>query len=652
MKKIIALMLALVCVCSMLASCSKKEPEVGGTPEATDLHLVENGATQYQIVYSSKGAYWERRLALELQDAIETVTGVKIPVVRLTEPLSTATEGRKATEIVVGDLTLVDQHGIELARSNCENGYAMFTGDTEVVFALDSETGAYYALADFVKTYFDVDLLKGEELTYNAEKATLQIPLSSNSARSFFSTAFPFFSEDAADLVIAYQDDDEMQKRMAIRLREQLKKMTDEEIVLYPIYHNRADEIHPSDVGFALIEDASYINGTWNISSTHRAVTVSAGDYNGFISAFRTLEDYEHDWGFMNLSVTEDRNGSYLDTLLLTEKTSVYAYERRGEYRILFHNVLHHNGSGTRPDQKNDVPVVDRNRLQKEMVAIYQPDVLALQEMPPSKRHKAGDDNLITLLGELGYVETVDPRVKNMISRDEGGYGVGGGEIVKNDAGETFYTHYNCVPLLYNINTTRCLESEYFWFPSQEDEHTGTLGAGECASKATTWGVFESIATGERYIVVSGHFRGTPSVQLNQAKEIAAEIAKLVEKYDCPVFLGGDFNGHTSAPFYSYLTEELDYRSMQDSEIAKQFTSRIFTTHGYPRYDEELGIMTDGGRAVTYISKTQTNGDSIDKVFVTNDENASLEIFGVIVDESSLSSSDHLPMLVDFSIQS
>jgi endonuclease/exonuclease/phosphatase family metal-dependent hydrolase len=257
--------------------------------------------------------------------------------------------------------------------------------------------------------------------------------------------------------------------------------------------------------------------------------------------------------------------------------------------------------------------------------------------------------DLITLLGELGYVETIDPRVKNIASREDGGYGIAGDVVTVGN--ETFRTRYNTVPLLYNKNTTRCLESEYFWFPTQEDENTGKLSASECASKATTWGVFESIETGERYIVVSGHFRGTESVQLNQAKEIAAEIAKLVEKYDCPVFLGGDFNGRTSRAFYAYLTEELDYVSMQDSAIAKQFTSPILTTHGYPRYSESLGIMTDGGGAVSQISKS-TNGDSIDKIFVSNYDNVSLEIFGVIVDECSLSSSDHLPMVVDFSINS
>ena len=129
------------------------------------------------------------------------------------------------------------------------------------------------------------------------------------------------------------------------------------------------------------------------------------------------------------------------------------------------------------------------------------------------------------------------------------------------------------------------------------------------------------------------------------------EIAKLVEKYDCPVFLGGDFNGRIHHDFYSYLTEELDYVSMQDSAIAKQFTSTTVTTHGYPCYDKEIGIMTDGGGTVSQISNAK-DGDSIDKIFVSNYENASLEIFGVIADECSLSASDHLPMIVDFSINS
>ena len=648
MKKTIALMLALICIVILFPSCNKKQPEET-PPEATNLLLLENGTTQYQIVYSTKGAYWERRLAIALQDAIEAVTGVEIPVVRLTEPLATATNGRKETEIVVGDLSLLATQSTGLTEANCENGYAMFAGEKKLTFAVDSETGAYYALSDFAKAFLGVDLQQVETPSYNGEKATLSIPLSSQSSRSFFSATFPLFPVDSEEIVIAYQWDDDMMKRMAIRLREQLKDINDEEISLYSLYHNSADEICEKDVGFVLLEDETLTNGTWSISSTDHVVIISAGDYNGFVSALRAMEDYEHDWGFVDLPDVIDDCGSYLDSLFPREATSAYAYDKQGEYRIIFYNALHHNGSGSRPDQKNDVPVIERNRLQAQMVALWQPDVLALQEIPSNKRHEAGQDNLITLLGAIGYVETVDPRVKNMIPKEEGGYGVGG-DLVTNDDGETFYTRYNAVPLLYNTNTTICLESEYFWFPSQIDENTGELGAGECASKATTWGVFESIATGERYIVVSGHFRAVESVQLNQAKEIAAEIAKLVEKYDCPVFLGGDFNGRTSSAFYSYLTEELDYRSMQDQEVAEQFTSFVKTTHGYPRYDEEIGIMTDGGGSVSYISKTQKFGDSIDKVFVTNCENASLNVFGVIVDECSLSSSDHLPMLVDFSI--
>ena len=437
---------------------------------------------------------------------------------------------------------------------------------------------------------------------------------------------------------------------MAIRLREQLKMINTAAPDLLQLEYDER-ELLDTDAAILLDEDESLVNGEWSLSiSDNRILRVRAGDYNGFVAAFRALDERNNGWGFLDLRGLTEEQGTHLDYLdARKEQTSVYAYDRQGEYRVIFYNALHHHGSGTRPDQKNDVPVVDRNRLQKEMIAVWKPDVLALQEMPASKRHEAGDDNLITLLGELGYVETIDPRVKNIASREDGGYGIAGEEVTVGN--ETFRTRYNTVPLLYNKNTTRCLESEYFWFPTQEDENTGKLTASECASKATTWGVFESIETGERYIVVSGHFRFTESVQLNQAKEIAAEIAKLVEKYDCPVFLGGDFNGRTHHDFYSYLTEELDYVSMQDSAIAKQFTSTTVTTHGYPCYDKEIGIMTDGGGTVSQISNAK-DGDSIDKIFVSNYENASLEIFGVIVDECSLSAADHLPMIVDFSINS
>ena len=74
--------------------------------------------------------------------------------------------------------------------------------------------------------------------------------------------------------------------------------------------------------------------------------------------------------------------------------------------------------------------------------------------------------------------------------------------------GETFYTFFNCAPLLYNTKTTRLIKSEYYWYKNQWDKRDGMShenSAGDCASKAATWGVFESIATRERYIVISTH---------------------------------------------------------------------------------------------------------------------------------------------------
>ena len=199
----------------------------------------------------------------------------------------------------------------------------------------------------------------------------------------------------------------------------------------------------------------------------------------------------------------------------------------------------------------------------------------------------------------------------------------------------------------YNTKTTTCLESGYHWY-TQQINSDWTPGLGDCASKALTWGVFESIATGEQYIVVNTHMRGG-DVALSQAQEAVAIIDSLPAKYPTlPVFFGGDFNSKEgSAAFDHFVGDEVGYASVQQKRLATEFCSNIRTDHGYPLYIN--GIMTEGnGRVQTVKGKH----DSIDNIFVTNQESTSLNVFGVVVDYCSLRGSDHLPIFIDFDIQS
>ena len=85
--------------------------------------------------------------------------------------------------------------------------------------------------------------------------------------------------------------------------------------------------------------------------------------------------------------------------------------------------------------------------------------------------------------------------------------------------------------------------------------------------------------------------------------------------------------------------------------LATEFTSLLNTCHGYPMYDRNDFAMTPGQGSLSNISLSP-NRNSIDQIFVTNEDTADIKVFGVIADFCSLRGSDHLPMLMDFSIQS
>ena len=349
----------------------------------------------------------------------------------------------------------------------------------------------------------------------------------------------------------------------------------------------------------------------------------------------------------------------------------------------MFYNVLF-GSEASSGDVKYSVPPEERDPLQALMISAYLPDVLGCQEFNKTKRgnEKDGSGGLAELLLELGYAETVDPRVKNAYTDQERipntdasltllgaatgeehlGY-VDASSKNKNGAtevnyGGAKYTFYNNTPLFYNTKTTRLIKSEYYWYKNQWDQLTGMEhqnSAMDCGSKSATWGVFESIETGERYVVISTHMcTRSDYVRGLQARELVELIDHLKKTYQCPVLLGGDLNGNIGDANYDYfVSEAVGYRSLQDHKLATVHTSGLRTSHGYPTFDEESGRMTPGENDERKVStvKQDKNQNSIDQILVTGHGSVTFGVFEVVVDDLTLSASDHFPIFTDFSIR-
>ena len=106
-------------------------------------------------------------------------------------------------------------------------------------------------------------------------------------------------------------------------------------------------------------------------------------------------------------------------------------------------------------------------------------------------------------------------------------------------------------------------------------------------------------------------------------------------------------NGRRSSANYTLFMGDAGFTSLQDHGVAEVYTSMLLSSHGYP--DHNGSVLTTGGDP-----SSCKIGDSIDHIFFTNydPEIVSIKVYGIVADMCSLRGSDHLPLFVDFSINS
>ena len=377
-------------------------------------------------------------------------------------------------------------------------------------------------------------------------------------------------------------------------------------------------------------DDKKLTKGDWKITVVGKTATFAAGSYYGYTGIAQFLSTEAAD-DFYALPDGYEKCGNYTDTVDLEplKASNRYAYDKQGECRVMFYNVLFGNATGTRktPEGKTekDVPPPARNALQVEMIKQYLPDVLGCQEFNNSKRglYDGEYNDLAASLAKVGYKETVP--------RDVG-----------------VHCYYNNTPLFYNTKTTKLIKSAYYWYKDHIDEENyHNCSPMDCASKAATWGVFEDKKTGKRYIVVTTHMATRSNgIRGKQAIEIVDVISSLVQKYNAPVFFGGDFNGlPTSANYVYFVSEGVDYADLALNNSATVFASTTATHHRYPRFNAELGFMLPDVE-----DNTQESLKCIDHIMTTNADNVKVGVYGVVVDECSMSASDHYPIYVDVTL--
>ena len=198
----------------------------------------------------------------------------------------------------------------------------------------------------------------------------------------------------------------------------------------------------------------------------------------------------------------------------------------------------------------------------------------------------------------------------------------------------------NNTPILYRKDRLRLLDSGFDIFH---------IALGGC-SKAVTWAVFEDKRSGRRFISFCTHFwfkkNGAESDVLRElnVRHILWRMADVRRKWgNIPVIGGGDLNSSPGSLAHETFKRE-GYSNAMD--VAKEKTARSATRtyHGYPKQDENgiyHGTVAPPGK--------DRPEQSIDHIFFTGGIRALK--YDLDLDQETLDSSDHSPVVVDFIIQ-
>ena len=318
--------------------------------------------------------------------------------------------------------------------------------------------------------------------------------------------------------------------------------------------------------------------------------------------------------------------------------------EINGDLRVMFHNIHGQIEGG-------DMPVEQPTEMMAELYLEYLPDVIGLQECT-SHTFRAGIVELLSSEYDMVWDEQT------------------------------------CTAMFYRRSTVELLDSGYFCFNDIEDEFTeghiyhdlieekgftvndiynnninkdGNQGKRYDSSKGVTWGIFRLKYTGNIFMAGSTHLwwennadsaldEATRMVQMrslrNQVTKAADAYAAAngIEKGSIPILVGGDYNSsyerHTSL---KTMTSNVNAEPFVNVNSLSTSPLTVSTHHTYSRYDKELEIYVD------IVKNGNSYQRAIDHIFMNASAQDTItpNYTGIIDDDYSYLSSDHIPIYTD-----
>lgn len=200
---------------------------------------------------------------------------------------------------------------------------------------------------------------------------------------------------------------------------------------------------------------------------------------------------------------------------------------------------------------------------------------------------------------------------------------------------ENHLTHlsHNTTPMFYKSAKLDLIDSGY--------KRYETVKLTKNTSKSYTWGLFEEKTTKKRFIVMGTHmtwaredFVPSPyELRKRDAIELLEKADDLKVKYgkDIPIFLVGDFNAHPATDAFILLAE-----NYVNSRTCEDIPSRVNIDYG------------TCCRLDAYPPKNNT-GYTIDHILFSG-KGFTPKQFWHVANDFSIKLSDHLPVLLDISL--
>ena len=192
----------------------------------------------------------------------------------------------------------------------------------------------------------------------------------------------------------------------------------------------------------------------------------------------------------------------------------------------------------------------------------------------------------------------------------------------------------NYTPLVYNAKKVKLLDSDSHVFRYASNSN----------SKSYTWGYFEEKKSGNRFVVFSTHLwwqkdKNYPKSSYYREKQIAEVCSKadeLIEKYDCPCFIMGDFNCVASSKEYSTFAT-LGYSDCYNTAT---------------KYAENCcGKYVCNSTAFSYQVTSGGYNKSIDHITAKNLKKSEVLAYDYVTPTFYGKLSDHAPLYVDVNLQ-